>query len=348
MNVLIIKLSSLGDVLVSSPLPRLLCESYPDIKVDHLVMEHCSCITKANPYIRSQLIIPFLPTANRFSDLKVLLYIVRVIYAGHYDKVFIFHRNPLLSFLAKLGGGREIYGFRSRVNWFLNSSLEYTVKKNRTLLEVELLRAGGFDVKVPTKLDFYSNSELPNEILGLLPDKYIVCNPGGGNKHAPADNRIWPIEYYINTINSIDLPFVLLGSGDEDFYRAAKILDQLGNKVVNLVNKTSFSSSATIIKNSELYLGNDSSLVFLAAAMGVKSISLYGPTQAEAALPIGPNQYYLKSNTPCSPCYDPFLELNGKMYTCKNNICMQSIQPNSVIKAILNLISNDKSEKDNS
>lgn len=338
MKILLVKLSSLGDVLVSSPLPRLIREISQDNSVDHFVMEHCAQITKHNPNFTKQIVAPFIPSGSRLRDIAAAYEICKKIKHENYDKAFIFHRSPLIAILLKLSGVREVYGFESRINVFLKGFVRYSTDINRTMLEAKLLHLGGLPIRTPDKLDFYLDPSC--RLIGdnILPEKFISCNPGGGNKHSPADNRIWPLDNYIEAIRGLNLPVVILGSGAADSERATAIERATSERVINLVGKTNFSETAEIISRSALYFGNDSSLSFLAAAIGIKSVTLFGPTQVAAALPIGSKQYFLMGSAPCSPCYEPVLGMKGKMYTCKNNICMQSISPSSVIELIQKLM----------
>lgn len=337
MKILLVKLSSLGDVIASSPLPRLIRELSKNNIVDHFVMEHCAEITKYNPYVNKQIVVPFIPSGSRIKDIFAAYKILKEIRQNKYDKAFIFHRSALIALLLKLSGIKEVYGFESPINSLLNGFINYRTNINRTLLEVELLRLGGLPIQNPDNLEFYPDPKiiLPHNFIPFR--KFISCNPGGGNKHAPADNRIWPINNYIETIRRLNFPVVILGSGSSDYEKAEAIVRVIPEKVINLVGKTSFSETAEIIRRSELYLGNDSSLSFLAAAMGTKSVTLFGPTQVSAALPIGSKQYFINSTTHCSPCYVPSHGVNGSMYTCKNNICMQSIPASAVVKRIQQL-----------
>jgi heptosyltransferase-2 len=180
---------------------------------------------------------------------------------------------------------------------------------------------------------------LPQELFNLLPKKFIACNPGGGNAHSPANNRMWPIEYYAELINNSSLPFVILGQGSSDRDLVDKLIQLVEpKKIVSLVGKATLSETALILKHAALYLGNDSALMFLGAAMGVQTLGLYGPTQVEAANPIGKKQYNIRSEVACSPCYDPYSGINGKMYTCTNNLCMQEIKVKTVLDKITKLL----------
>lgn len=218
--------------------------------------------------------------------------------------------------------------------------MSYRFDVNRTAQECDLLRLGGLDIPDVESLEFYpATNELPDEIATKLPDRFIACNPGGGNPHAPADNRMWPIEKFAALINASSLPFVILGHGAADTERVNKLSKMVDSaKMINLVNSSSFSDTALVLQRAMLYVGNDSSLMFLAAAMGTTTVGLYGPTQSVAANPLGKRQSAIIGNAECAPCYNPYDGVNGKMYTCTNNICMQNIDVAVVLTRINALI----------
>ncbi len=336
-KILVIKLSAIGDVLVSSPIFGLLAV---DNEVHHLVMEQCSSVTLNNPSITKHHIISLIPSGNRWLDLWQTFRLILKLREEKYDVAFILHRNIVFQIICRLAGVRKIYGFSSRLNPFFTNHMPYRFDVNRTLQECKLLRLGGFNVKDPECLEFYPQIDvLPPRLLSILPERFVACNPGGGNPHSPADNRLWPIENYAELIRRSPLPFVILGYGQPDeqlVIRLCKLLEP--KEIINLVGKTSFSETALILKLATLYVGNDSSLMFLGAAMQTKTIGLYGPTQVEAAKPIGKQQYAIRSDSSCSPCYDPYLGINGRMYTCNNNICMQEIEVEKVLGKMMKIL----------
>lgn len=339
-KILLIKLSSLGDVLATSILPKLIHDAERSVEIHHMVMEHCAVVTKKNPYISKQIVTPFLSGSNLVKNILAAAKIIIQMRKNRYDKVFIFHRNPLISIMVMLGGPQELYGFKNATDFLLTKKINYTKSMNRTLQEVELLRLGGIEVETPNQLEFYPESEvIPDKLDNLLPERYVACNPGGGNPHSNADNRMWPIQNYASLIKFSPLPYVILGHGQSDQERVDQLINLVEpQKVINLVGKTSFSETALILQRAALYVGNDSSLVFLGAAMGTKTLGLYGPTQVEAANPIGKAQYTVRSNSPCAPCYNPYDGIKGKMYTCEKNVCMQEITVKTVLDKIIEIL----------
>lgn len=339
-NVLLVKVASIGDVLATSPLPRKLKEYNSDIDVTHLVMKNCKFVTANNPFVKEQCVMEFLPSKNIATDFVTIIKAILILRKKKIDVAFVFHRNILFQTMCWLAGIKKIYGFSSPFNPYYLAHLPYSYNVNRTIQEFDLLRLGGFDLKDPHSLEFFPEIiDLPPPIHKLLPKEYIACNPGGGNLHSSADNRMWPIEYFSDLINRSPLPFVILGYGKSDQERVSKLSKLVEpQRMINMVGKTSFSETALILQRAALYVGNDSSLMFLSAAMGAKTLGLYGPTQVEAANPIGVQQYAIRSESSCSPCYNPYDGINGRMYTCKNNICMQEIKVEAVFCKMIELL----------
>ena len=335
MKILIIKLSALGDVLVSTPFFRLIKQQHPDWEVHHLVMRHCASVTENNPWVEKQIVVDFIPSGNQFNDLKVLSLLWLRLLRERYDLAILFHRNFLFQLLCKFAGISKIIGFNSTKNWFLDHSLTYGTVLNRTIQEHHLLLEGGIQSPVPDRLEFYPDKRLIDfSKIEQLPETFVACNPGGGNLHASAINKQWPIRYFAKLIDQITFPVVVLGYGKIDQQLDKKLSKMTKKKYSSFVGYTNLHETAIILERSRLYVGNDSSLTYLSAAMGTLTLGLFGPTQTSSYNPLGSHQYYLKGTAPCAPCYNPFDGINGSMYTCKNNVCMQNINVPDVIKII--------------
>lgn len=326
-KILIIKLASLGDVLASTPFFSLLNKR--GYTVDHLVDENCRIITKNNPFIDC---VTELDTKNKF---KLFIQLIKLVFTRRYDAVFCFHRSNVLGLFARMIG-KKVYGFDNRVSFLYTDSIRYEYQGiNRTVQEYNLIKKFDSQISKPEKLEFYPEN---TDIKHNLPDRYIVCNPGGGvNQHSEMKNRRWLPEYFNEVIEKLSLPVVLVGAGEVDVRIGKKITSQ---NAINLINKMSFDETALIIKNSLLYFGNDSSLMFLAASQDVPTLGIFGPTQPEAANPIGQKQYFIASEAQCAPCYNPYEGIKGRAYTCKDNICMKEIKSEKVYEKIKFIIKN--------
>jgi heptosyltransferase-2 len=337
-KVLIIKLSALGDVLAFSPIPRLI-KQHSAVEVHHLVMESCADATKYNPFVDKQIVIPNFPSSSIKNNIMVIFNLIITLRAQNYQKAIIFHRNFFFQLLCKVAGVRLIFGYTSSKNIFLTQYLDYKFNINRTLQDASLLKLSGYKTPFPKKLEFYfPNNKIDVTCFGI-PEIYVAINPGGGNFHSPADNRIWPMEKYIDLIEKLKKPVVLLGHGASDESRCNFIEKNIRHgEVINLSGRTSLLQAAIILKKAILYVGNDSAMIFLSSALGTPYLGIYGPTQVEACFPIGKNGDYLMSQVSCSPCYNPFDGMSGSMYVCKNNVCMQSVEVDIVLEKAKNLL----------
>jgi heptosyltransferase II len=340
MKILIVKLSALGDVLSSTPFFRLLKEKYPESNVKHLVFESCSSVTKCNPWVDGQLTIEDFNLKKSVFNAVKLFKLYKEIRSNNFDCAIVLHRSWIIHLFLKCCRIKNIFGFKNKLNIFLDNSIVYRTNINRTVQEYNLFVNCGFFIRKPKKLEFYlDNSDIDFKKLTKLPVDYICCNPGGGNFFASAETRMWPLENYASFILSSTLPVVILGKGYSDELLVKKLIKLTGGRIFNLVNQTNINETALILQKSKLYVGNDSSLLYLAAAMGAKTLGLFGPTQRLAANPLGLRQSYLVGKAPCAPCYNPFDGAKGIMYKCKNNICMQNIGIQKVRQMVNGLLS---------
>ena len=320
------------EVLASSPIFTLIKNKSKDIHVYHLVLDSYKSGSKGNPSIDQQIVVNLelgRSLRNFIELVKTLMKLKKV----KFDIAVILHRNFSFQLLCLFSGIKRIIGFTSSRNYFLDVKIPYQIDINRTVQEYNLLKFADLVAgDIPNKLEFYPIlSKVNKQKLEVLPALYIACNPGGGNAHSSAKNRLWPIDSYARLIELSPYPFVILGEGGADRFLVDELKSKTRKDFIDMVNVLSFDEAAIALKKSLLYVGNDSSLLFLAAAMGVASIGLFGPTQVIAANPLGQKQYFIKSNASCSPCYDPRDGLKGAMYTCENNICMQNISVDSVL-----------------
>jgi lipopolysaccharide heptosyltransferase II len=335
---IVIKLSALGDVLATTAVIRLLAKQFPDWRITHCVMTQCAEATRNNPHVHRQYVMPLIPTGNLLKDVwaasKLLLHLLR----NRYDIGIVLHRSATLQLICRLGGVRRIVSYRTRAAFLLDHAAPFTMDGNRSEQEINLLRSGGFAVGKSAGLEFYIDTQAVNQDkLKALPAAFVAINVGGGNPHAPATNKFWPLASYIELIKRLSLPVVLLGNGASD----ATLREQMrasGAGFTDMVGKTNLHETAAILQASKLFLGNDSGLLYLGAALGVKTLGLYGPTSSAAFNPLGKSQHALQGVAPCAPCYSSLDGIGGPMYTCKNNLCMQSISVDAVISQVDRLL----------
>jgi ADP-heptose:LPS heptosyltransferase len=94
------------------------------------------------------------------------------------------------------------------------------------------------------------------------------------------------------------------------------------------VRNLSLGQLAALLMRSDLYLGNDSGVSHLAAAIGVVSLVLFGPSSVDQWAPRGKNVTVFSQNVECAPCAAPLMK------SCPHRMCLTGLQPESIIKKL--------------
>ncbi len=159
---------------------------------------------------------------------------------------------------------------------------------------------------------------------------YIVISPFAA--FGKAKEWLWNrfIDIALSLYSAYSFKTVILGSKRD----LPRVQDKnLPEFVINMVGKTSLKEAACIIKNAMLFIGNDSGLAHLSAAMGQKTITIFGPTSPLWTAPIGKAATYIWKPPECAPCYKRECPFNTKK-------CMENIKVGDVFKKAKELLNN--------
>ncbi|KVG09070.1 glycosyltransferase family 9 protein [Burkholderia thailandensis] len=334
MKILFIKLSALGDVLASTPLFASTKAVHPDWFVGHVVARPYADATRNNAHVDAQFVVDSPLSKGLAEKIGVAVGIWRYVLRERYDIAVVLHRSFVLQLICRLALVKKVVGYEGPFSFILNHSIPFSMRGNRSNLELRLLKSAGIirDEKKKLRFDIDFGNVDPSR-LRALPDAFIAVNAGGGNADAHAANKLWPAEHYGALIKQLPLPAVMLGHGAAD----ERIRDRVaatGATFVDLIGKTNLDETAVVLRRSSLYVGNDSALLYLAASLGVTTIGIYGPTDPAAFSPLGANNLWLSGKTSCAPCYSSFDGIGGRMYTCADNICMKAVTVESVSERI--------------
>jgi ADP-heptose:LPS heptosyltransferase len=174
-----------------------------------------------------------------------------------------------------------------------------------------------------------------NHIIKKFPikDNYIVMCPT--NSHIGNQNhrgyRSWPDNNWKDLINRVlletSLNIFLVGDQNEKKY--FKTFYPLKKRIYDLSGKTTIPELITIMENSKCVVATDSGSAHIAGAVAKNIISIHGPTNFYQSAPYSTKYNNVKVatlNLKCSPCYDTEVIKN-----CKNNICMQDLNAETVM-----------------
>jgi ADP-heptose:LPS heptosyltransferase len=158
----------------------------------------------------------------------------------------------------------------------------------------------------------------------------ISVHPGSGGAR-----KCWPIDSYCALLDNLRRwrdPFILLFSGPAE---DESITDVLQTYAVDHpcrsahIRNAGLPFVAALISMSDLYVGNDSGVSHLAACMGTRSITIFGPTDPILWKPLGERGIVVQSEVECAPCGDD----NSRQ--CRERKCLAGVSVESTYAAVM-------------
>jgi ADP-heptose:LPS heptosyltransferase len=290
---LIVRFSSIGDIVLTTPVVRCLKTQVRDAEVHYLLKKQYEPVMKANPYIDK-----ICTLDNDFSTT------VKKLKKENYHYIIDLHKNirtlrlknrmRLLSFtFDKLNIEKWIM-----VNFKINKLPDIHIV-DRYFKPVSV-----FDVKNDNKgLDYFLDESENVDIAGKhkeLENGYIAFVIG-----ARHNTKQMPVDKIISICGKIKYPLVLIG-GKEDHDKGELIRNSAPGKIFNYCGKLSINQSASLVKQSKLVITHDTGMMHIAAAFKKKVISIWGNTIPEFGMyPYEPHKksvIFQVQGLSCRPC----------------------------------------------
>ncbi len=290
---LIIRFSSIGDIILTSPLLRCIKNQVENAEIHFVTKSKYADLVSANPHIDK---IHYLnehigPLIRELKDEKP-------------DYMIDLHRN-FRSFRIKRALHIPSYSFH-KLNfrkWLLVKfkidllpNLHIVDRYFQTISKFRVTSDGkGLEYFIPQGKEFDWN-RLPCD----FQEGYIAFIIGG----TYATKRL-PAEKILHICRALPYPVVLLG-GIHESENSLIIERNTGNHVLNLVGKTSIYESASLISHANVVLTNDTGMMHIAAAFGKKILSFWGNTVPKLGmfpyLPHPDSEIMQVKNLDCRPC----------------------------------------------
>jgi lipopolysaccharide heptosyltransferase II len=156
--------------------------------------------------------------------------------------------------------------------------------------------------------------------------RWIAIQPG-----ARWNNKRWPVQNFAELVRLLatefpDVRFAILGN-DDDKPLGKIIACAEPARCLNLCGQTSLPEMVEWLRLSELMITNDTGPMHVAAALGKPLVTLFGPTEPRRTGPYGQLENVLRINLPCSPC------LKSHCHYEKPNECLKAISPAMVFES---------------
>lgn len=337
-NILLIKMSSLGDILHTLPFAAELRKLYPEAKISWLVHPQFAGFVPDAPVIDEVLYFD----KKKFNTMSIgekyqyFCEMKELLHSKHFDLVLDMQGLFKSAVLAAISGCDERLGYCElrEGSAFVSKAITGAHSKDHVIERyLDVARYLGAEVPVG-ELDFpMPNLDKETEsVKNKLKDKgladgaeYVVMVPG-----ARWWTKEWPVEHYASLANMIindSEKYVVLAGGPDDVAKGAKVKELANNnKVIDMTGQTSLRELAALIKGCKYYISADTGPLHFAAALKKPLVAMYGPTKADRTGPYGSNNStVLLSPAKCKGC------LKKK---CDNWHCMHDITPEMVFEEV--------------
>lgn len=359
-KILIIKFSSLGDIILSTAALRAIRERFKDDcpersvsaksdvgmpkrdyssgyirhKISFLVGEESKDLLLGSPHLDELLVCDF---KNKDRGITGFLRLANLLRKKNFDVVIDLQNNRKSHILSMLTLAYERYGYNNKKFGFL---LNRSIKDEKPPIDpvshqFRILKMLDIDLKNPylelwpTKEDEYYIDEFLKSQWLSINQKMVGINISASRRWL---SKNWPLGHIAKLCEELsrqDIRAVLTGT-EIDLTQAEKIANLTKNvKPINACAKTTINQLASLIKRCSVYISSDSAPLHIAAAMGTPFVALFGPTDSRRHLPPTEDYIVLKKGLACTPCYKS---------KCKTKQCMELIKPEEVLEAINKLL----------
>ncbi len=268
MKILILRFSSIGDIVLTTPVVRCIKKQYPEAEVHFVTKKAFSPIVQTNPYISK---------VHLLND--SLMDLVNELKQEKFDYVIDLHHNQR-TFILKTMLGVKAYSF-NKLNfekWLMvNFKINRLPQKHIVDRYLETCAPLGV-VNDVAGLDYF----IPEDDKVDTTDLPEGCHKGyvawviGAKQHT----KKFPVDKVALAIGKLNYPVVLLG-GKEDIAEGESIaqLAVINNPAVyNVAGKFTLNQSASVVQQARLVVTNDTGLMHIAAALKKPIISIWGNT----------------------------------------------------------------------
>lgn len=318
MKVLIVRFSSIGDIVLTTPVVRCLKQQVDNIEIHYLTKNNFISVIENNPYIDK------IHTIG--NDLKSLNPLLK---QENFDLIIDLHHN-VRTLKLKYVLGKKSVSF-NKLNWkkFLITTFKINTLPKQHIVDRYLETIKFLGVLNDNKgLDYFISNKDEVELGPIFPahflNGYYALVIGGSyfTKQIPL-NKLKEI------CSKSTLPLVLLG-GKEDVSTAESLHKMFPTQIVNMCGKMRLNQSASIIKQSKKVITSDTGLMHIAAAYKKDIISIWGNTIPEFGM--GPYmagndlQIIEIKNLSCRPCSKlGYKKCPKGHFKCMNNIDVNTI-----------------------
>ena len=351
---LIINPFGLGDVLFTTPALSAIKKSYPDAFIGYWCNERVEELLRNNPDINkifalSRGDLKRIYNESRIKGICKFLKLLRDIKKERFDISLDFSSEHRYSLISKLLGIKKRVGFNYKNRGrFLTERIDINGYISKHVVEYYLDLLKPLDI-APKKrclvlgISDTARMRIKNKIsrFGIKDTDLLIGIAAGAGASWGKDASIkhWPAIKFAQLADSLCKDFgakILILGDDSERPIADIIANTMVSKPVDLVGKTSLEEFCAVISNLKVLVTNDGGPLHIAVALGVKTVSIFGPVDdlVYGPYPLNDMHVVIKKDITCRPCYQDFkLALCDRERECINNISVDEVY--SAVRSLL-------------
>jgi len=342
MNILIIKLSAIGDVIHTLPALNTLRSAYPSAHITWLIEEAAAPLIIGHSALdriivsRRKSWIKDIRKGQWKSVIRQAAGLVQTLRDTAYDLVFDFQALLKSGVLVALSRGTRKIGFdrgmehQEHSYLFLNERVAPVDMNHHAILRsLMMLDAAGIHSRnITYRLPIHAVER--NAVIRLLclegikNARPLICI----NPVAKWTTKLWPNARFAELADRLSSRYrispVFTGA-PEDTETVQNILSRMKSSAVDLTGKTSLKTLAALYETADVLISTDTGPMHLGAAVNTPVVALFGPTAPWRTGPMGEQHQVIRADLPCSPCF------KRQCPTCD---CMNHIRVDQVLEGV--------------
>jgi len=328
-RILIVRFSSLGDIVLISPVTRALRQAYPQTRMTVLVKRPYEPIARA---------LPGVDDVEIFDSNQGFCSLAARVRSADYDLMVDLHANIRSHFLAWSGRAKQILRYhkqrlaRMSIVYYPASSIATRHTVDAYLQVLQPLGIFDCDRSPELLLPDTGNDEVTERLHteGIFPSDLLMgIAPGASHP-----TKQWPASYFAELadymVRTHGLKILLIGN-DQDRETTRTIAHAMTMPVVDWTGRMDLTILPAAIQRCHIMVSNDSGPMHIASAVKTPVIGLFGPTHPRLGFsPLGSGDRALSLHLPCSPC-----SLHGEK-SCKihTHACLKDLTVECVIAEV--------------
>jgi len=330
-NILIVKLSAIGDVIHTLPALNAIRKHYPHASITWLVEEDAALLVQEHKALDRVLVskrkrwLKALRSSSFLNTINEIYGFIKALRDTRYDMILDFQALLKSGILIAIARGRRKIGFGKGLEHmehsyiFLNERIPavgmeiHALSRGMMLLHAVGIPTNEVEYKLPVSDHDRKEIDELMELHGINGVKSLIAI----NPVAKWETKLWPNKKFAELadmlIDQYDMKIVFTG-GIKDYSIIQSITSSMKGRAINFAAKTTLTELAALYEKAALVISTDTGPMHLAAAMGTPVVALFGPTAPWRTGPYGPGHHVIKAELECSPCFKRRCETTDCMY----------------------------------